>query len=254
MSVTTSAEPPLPNRHLIVVNAEQKRDNCIKEWTYWVEEHRKPTKKQLDRNALNTWFINNFEKLKLFDGILYRVINTNGELVRHLVLAETCFTTVMTSLHDDMAHQGRDKTLSLVKDRCVWYRDVEVWITNCNRGIRRKKQTNEKAALINIESSQPLELVCMDYLSLEESKGGYENILVITDHFTRYAIAIPTRNHTAKITAEAFFNNFVVHYGLPKESIPTKGPTLNRRSSKSYVTSPEWINREQHLTIIWGTA
>ena len=29
--VTTSAEPSLPNRHLIDVNPEQKRDNCIKE-------------------------------------------------------------------------------------------------------------------------------------------------------------------------------------------------------------------------------
>jgi hypothetical protein len=41
----------------------------------------------------------------------------------------------------------------------------------------------------------------MDYLSLERSKSGYENILVITDHFTRYARAIPTRNQTAKTTA-----------------------------------------------------
>jgi hypothetical protein len=87
--------------------------------------------------------------------------------------------------------------------------------TASNRCIRRKQPTNEKAALINIESSQPLELVCIDYLSLERSKGGYERILVITDHFTRYAIAIPSRNQTAKTTAEAFCNNFVVHYGLP---------------------------------------
>jgi hypothetical protein len=26
----------------------------------------------------------------------------------------------MTSLHNDMGHMGRDKTLSLVKDRFVW--------------------------------------------------------------------------------------------------------------------------------------
>ena len=111
----------------------------------------------------------------------------------------------MTSL-DDMGHQSHDKTLSLVKDRLVWYgmtRDVESWITNCNRCIRRKKPPNEKAALINIESSQPLELICIDYLSLERSKGGYENSLVITDHFTRYAIAIPTRKQTAKTTGRS---------------------------------------------------
>ena len=236
LSVTSADESPLPNRHLIDVSAEQKRDNTMKEWAYWVEEHRKSKKEQL-RNPLNTWFINNFEKFKLIDGILYRVINTNGELVRQLVVPEICIATVMTSLHNDMEHQGRDKTLSLVKDRFVWNgmtRDVETWITNCNRCIhvRRKKPTNERAALINIESSQPLELVCMDYLSLERSNGGYENSLVITDHFTRYAIAIPTRNQTAKTTTEAFFNNLVVHYGLPKRIHSDQGANFESKIIK----------------------
>jgi len=38
---------------------------------------------------------------------------------------------------------------------------------------------------------------------------------VITDHFFKFALAIPTKNQTAKTTAEAFYNNFIVHYGLP---------------------------------------
>ena len=63
---------------------------------------------------------------------------------------------------------------------------------------------SERAPLTNITTSQPLELVCMDYLSLETSKGGYPNILVITDHFTKYAVAVPTRHQTAKTVAEAF--------------------------------------------------
>ena len=80
----------------------------------------------------------------------------------------------------------------------------------------RKSKTSVRAAtLVNIQYFHPMELVCLDYLKLEESKGGYENILVITDHFTRYATAIPTRNQSAKTTARVLFDNFLVHYGFP---------------------------------------
>ena len=92
------------------------------------------------------------------------------------------------------------------------------YVVTCGRCVRRKGVANASntAPLVNIRTSRPLELVCMDYLSLEESKGGYNSILVITDHFTRYAQAIPTKNQTTKTTAEVFFKNFVVHYGFPK--------------------------------------
>ena len=62
---------------------------------------------------------------------------------------------------------------------------------------------------------QPMELLCIDFLSLERSKGGHEHILVVPDHFTRYAQAFPTRNQLAKTTAKILFENFVVHYGFP---------------------------------------
>ena len=124
----------------------------------------------------------------------------------------------MKGLHNDVGHMGSDKTLDLVRDRYYWPRmatEVEEWVRKCVR-CKVSKGAAAKAPLVNIVTTQPLELVCLDYLTLEMSQGGYENILVITDHFTRYAQAIPTRNQTARTTAEMFINQFVVHYGLPK--------------------------------------
>ncbi len=65
-----------------------------------------------------------------------------------------------------------------------------------------------------VVTSQPLELVCIDYLLVEPSQG-YEHLLVITDHFTKFARVIPTKNETAKTTAKALLENLINLYGYP---------------------------------------
>ena len=70
------------------------------------------------------------------------------------------------------------------------------YVVKCSRCLRRKT-TPQVAPLQPIYATQPLELVHMDYLSLEPSKGNIENVLVITDHFNRYALACPSKKQTA---------------------------------------------------------
>ena len=79
------------------------------------------------------------------------------------------------------------------------------------------------APLQPIHVTQPLELVHMDYLSLEPSKGNIENVLVITDHFTRYALAYPSKTQTAQATARILWDNFICHYGFPEKFISDQG-------------------------------
>ena len=71
--------------------------------------------------------------------------------------------------------------------------------------------------------TQLLELVHMDYFSLEPSKGNIGNILVITDHFTRYALAYPSKTPTAQATARVLWDNFICHYGFPEKFISDQG-------------------------------
>jgi len=159
------------------------------------------------------------EKLTLNKGVLYRQRQSfNGSCVFQLVLPKKYHSEALGCVHDQMGHMGRKRTLDLLTSRFYWTNvsnDVAAYISRCDRCLRRKSLTNQKAPLVNITTSYPLELVSIDYLTLETSKGGFENILVVMDHFTRYAQAYPTRNQTAKTTARVLFDNFICHYGFP---------------------------------------
>lgn len=81
---------------------------------------------------------------------------------------------------------------------------------------QRKPQRQIKANLVPIKTTQPFELVSIDFVHLERSKGGYEYILVVVDHFTRFTQAYPTRNKSGKTAADIIFNNYCLKYGFPK--------------------------------------
>lgn len=195
----------------------QREDPVIGPLMRRVVDRKPPTRADLPPGPESQQFIREFNHLQMRRGVMYRVTKQQGEEKVQLVLPRKDRQAALQGLHDDVGHMGRDKTLSLVRDRFYWPRmstDVEEKIRNCMRCTLRKG-TVDRAPMISIQTTQPLELVCMDYLTLESSKGGFQHILVITDHFTKYSQAIPTRNQTAKTTAEALFNNYIVHYGFP---------------------------------------
>ena len=72
----------------------------------------------------------------------------------------------------------------------------------------------------------------MDFLTLDNSKGGYGKILAITDHFTKFAVAVPTRNELAKTTADALYNHFIVPYGFPRRIHTDQGPNFESKLIK----------------------
>ena len=60
-------------------------------------------------------------------------------------------------------------------------------------------------------------------MNLLPSKGNVENILIVTNHCTRYAQAFPSKSQTALATAKLLWNNFILHYGFLAKIITDQG-------------------------------
>ena len=194
---------------------EQQKDAAVSSIIQVLQGRKKPSAVLHVPGARD--FLRQRKRLILQNGVLYRKRVVDEQTFLQLVVPIHFQLHALKGVHDDVGHLELDRSLQLLRDRFFWPNmaaAITKHIAHCNPCIFRKKPPN-RAPLINISSSQPLELVCMDYLSLEPSKGKIENILVITDHFTKYAVAVPTRNQTAKTTASILFHHFIEHYGFP---------------------------------------
>ena len=199
----------------------QRQDNQIAPIFAYVEQDQKPSKKvtyqirsKLARKLALQW-----DRLILKQGVLHRLYIFNEMEYHQLVLPQRYHRKVLTALHDHMGHQGIDRTLDLLRERVYWpsmAKDAQNWVTNCRRcQIARGDYNQPKPKIGHLEAHNPLDLVCLDFTKIDPSKTGKENVLVITDAFTKFSLAVCTPNQTAKTVAKILVEKWFHVYGVP---------------------------------------
>lgn len=221
--------PALSQREL---QEKQRADPSIREVIHQLESGEKVPPTARDELPEIPLLLRELNKLEIVNGILYRKRHDNEQPSYQLVLPEELRSTVLQSLHDHMGHMGIERTLDLARTRFYWPRmtaDVERKVKTCGRCVRHKTLPEKAAPLVSTRTSRPLELLCMDFLSIEPDTSNTKDVLVITDHFTKFAVAIPTANQKAKTVARCLMDNFIVYYGIPERLHTDQGPDFESK-------------------------
>ena len=94
--------------------------------------------------------------------------------------------------------------------------DIQTHIRSCERCLQFK-QKPEREEMSSFETSYPLEIIHMDFLTIGSKKDPNKdiNVLVITDQFTHYTQMFVTSSQTAIEVASTLYKEYFVHYGWP---------------------------------------
>lgn len=187
MTVTTQMnnEKKLTPLKSTDISGAQRNDSCIGPVINYLQSGIKPSSQEYKSLSMPTRkLLNEWDKLTLnSDNILIRQTTVRTQLV----LPEIYKETVVNALHNEMGHQGVDRTTSLIRDRFFWpqmTKNIEHYV-NCCSCVRSKKPRREiRTPLTSIVTSQPFEVVSIDFLHVDRCSGGYEYTLVLIDHFT----------------------------------------------------------------------
>jgi len=134
----------------------------------------------------------------------------------------------MSEVHNiltESAHGGHAKTYNRIASTYYWprmSRDIKRYVSTCDICQKSKPKRHAPVGLLQPIPipSQPFEVVSMDFIPELPLSDGFDNIFVIVDKLTKYAVFIPTTTTIGeKETAELFFHHIISKFGIPRQVI-----------------------------------
>ena len=222
-----TSEPLTPDQ----IRKAQEEDEILSRVLWYKSQRKRPSRNEMKEELpavamlLKQWLKIHVDQ----DGVLRRRTSRREQLL----IPKAYHPLVFKELHQDMGHLGVERTLDLIRERFYWpqmSKDVEHFVTKVCECLKKKKPSKQtRAPMTSIQTTYPFQLVSIDFLHLEKCKHGYEYILVVMDHFTRFAQAYATKNKTAKTVADKIFNDYALKFGFPSRLHHDMGKEFDNR-------------------------
>ena len=139
-------------------------------------------------------------------------------------------TAALNGCHQDAGHQGHDHTLSLLQE-CFWWPGMAKEMRQVIKAYKcclQYEGGTHKALLCPIVATTPLDLLHVDYTSIETTLElnqlpRFANILVFLDHFTKHVLEYVTPDQTAKTIAKFLYGDYISIFGALARLLSDRG-------------------------------
>ena len=84
----------------------------------------------------------------------------------------------------------------------------------------------------SIIANNPMGLLCIDFMKVDLSKDGKENVLVMMDAFSKFSVTVVTPNQEAKTVAKALVDKWFYTYGIPSPTHSNQGKSFDNKIIK----------------------
>lgn len=211
----------LPSISVEELKKAQEEDSDIGPFlTFWRRNERPDRLAKLSHSMTFGSLCSQWDRLTMEQGLLCRRIQhpVERQEILQIVTPLELRRIVFDSTHS-AGHQGKDKTCRLLQERVYWpgmFADVERWVRACERCATAKMPPRKvHVPMGHLFATKPLEVLAMDFTVLEPSSDGRENVLVVTDVFTKFTIAVPTCDQKASTVAKVLVREWFTRYGIP---------------------------------------
>ena len=104
------------------------------------------------------------------------------------------------------------------------YKDVAEYIKDClHCQIAKGPYVGPKTQPGSIIANGVLGLLCVDFTTMDPSRDGKENVLVLTDAFSKFSQAFVTPNQKVLTMAKIIVDKWFYIYGIPLRIHSDKG-------------------------------
>jgi len=129
-------------------------------------------------------------------------------------------------------HLGLDKTTAKIQDLAYWvgYRkDIRESLKQCNICAQyHRGKIPRQMGLRSYLAGEPWERIFLNITGRHpKSSQGNVYILTMIDHFSRYALAFPIKDHTAPTVCRILMTKVFPVFGFPLQLLADNGPEFN---------------------------